>query len=308
MAGGKWPFNKCLVINDDVIQLAWRRKQKPMFEKVFPRSQYLEWNAMIVEPRLPISVCVIAGNEAHRIRRALESVAGWTSETVVLLNDDVNDGTDKIAAECGANVFREPWKGHIAQKNSAARNASKEWILGLDADEVVSPELRMEIQQWFARPEKLQGIDALSFPRCTFYCGRWIRHGDWYPDRQTRLWRRGRAEWGGTDPHDKLIVDGKVGRLKSDLQHFSNDSVNAHIQKIIPFTDEFVRQQAQSRPTSLLTGLAIRPVWRFVRAYFFRLGFLDGWQGCYIAWLNAFSTASKYAKLRECQLKLRSLQ
>jgi glycosyltransferase involved in cell wall biosynthesis len=254
---------------------------------------------------LPISVCLIAGNEAHRISRALESVTGWTSEIIVILNDDVNDGTDKIALEFGAKIFRQSWRGHIAQKNSAAENASREWILGLDADEVVSQELRAEIQQWFARPEKLREFTALSFPRCTFYCGRWIRHGDWYPDRQTRLWRRGAAKWGGVDPHDKLIVDGNIGRLKSNLQHFSNDSVNAHIQKIIPFTDEYVRQNSQSGPGSQIAGLAIRPVWRFVRAYFFRLGFLDGWQGGYIAWLNAFSTASKYAKLRESRINAR---
>ena len=85
-----------------------------------PFRKHLEWYAMTVQPRLPISVCLIAGNEAHRIRRALESVTSWTSETIVVLNDDVNDGTDKMAAEFGANVFREPWKGHVAQKNSAA--------------------------------------------------------------------------------------------------------------------------------------------------------------------------------------------
>jgi glycosyltransferase involved in cell wall biosynthesis len=257
----------------------------------------------MAEARLPISVCLIAANEAHRIRGALQSVAGWTSEIIVVLNDDVNDGTDKIAESFGAKVFREPWKGHIKQKNSAAQKASNEWILGLDSDEVVSPELRAEIQQWFAAPEKLKGTAALSFPRCTFYCGRWIRHGDWYPDRQIRLWRRGEAEWGGVDPHDKLIVRGNIQKLKSNLQHFTNESVNAHIQKIIPFTDEFVRQHPDGHPGTQIAGLWIRPVWRFVRAYFFRLGFLDGWQGCYIAWLNAFSTASKYAKLRERQLK-----
>jgi glycosyltransferase involved in cell wall biosynthesis len=257
----------------------------------------------MAEEHLPISVCLIASNEAHRIRRALESVAGWTEEIIVVLNDDVNDGTDGIAGSLGAKVFREKWKGHIAQKNSAAQKTSREWILGLDADEVISPELRGEIKEWFAKPGRLHDITAFSFPRCTFYCGRWIRHGDWYPDRQTRLWRRGAAEWGGMDPHDKLIVNGGVQKLKSDLQHFSNDSVNAHIGKIIPFTDEFVRQKEHSRPGLGISGLVIRPVWRFVRAYFFRLGFLDGWQGCYIAWLNAFSTASKYAKLRERQLQ-----
>lgn len=256
----------------------------------------------MAEERLPISVCLIAANEAHRIRRALESVTGWTGEIIVVLNDDVSDETGNIAGSFGAKVFREKWKGHIAQKNSAAQKAAGEWILGLDADEVISPELRQEIREWFAHPEKLRAIAALNFPRCTCYCGRWIRHGDWYPDRQTRLWRRGAAEWGGVDPHDKLIVRGHVQKLKSNLQHFSNESVNAHIKKIIPFTDEFLRQHPQRRPGWGISGLAIRPAWRFIRAYFFRLGFLDGWQGCYIAWLNAFSTASKYAKLRERQV------
>ena len=261
---------------------------------------------MTAQPRLPISVSLIAGNEAQRIRRSLESVASWTSEIVVVLNDDVNDGTDKIAGSFGAKVFREPWGGFIAQKNSAAAKTSQPWILNLDADEAVSPELRDEIFRCF--DANSGSCAAFSFPRCSFYLGRWIRHGDWYPDRCLRLWRRGCGQWAGIDPHAKIIIEGRVVRLQKDLQHFSNDSVNAHIRKIIPFTDEFVRQQAQSRPTSLLTGLVIRPVWRFVRAYFFRLGFLDGWQGCYIAWLNAFSTASKYAKLRECQLKARGFQ
>ena len=253
----------------------------------------------MAETRLPISVCMIAGNEATRIRRALESVASWTSEIMVVLNDDVSDGTDKIAAEFGAKVFREPWKGHIAQNNSAAQKAAQPWILGLDADEVVSPELRAEIHKLFTAPKNFSGIAAFSFPRCTFYCGRWIRHGDWYPDRQTRLWRQGTAEWRGLDPHYKLFVHGDVRKLRSDLHHFSNDSVNAHIRKIIPFTDDFVRQHSQRPAGPQISGLIIRPVWRFVRAYFIRLGFLDGWQGLYIAWLNAFSTASKYAKLRE---------
>jgi glycosyltransferase involved in cell wall biosynthesis len=251
--------------------------------------------------KLPISVCMIAGNEARRIRRALESVVGWTSEIIVVLNDDVNDGTDKIAESYGAKVFREPWKGHIAQKNSAAAKAGSEWILGLDADEAISPELREEIEKRFVAPENLQPFAAFSFPRCTFYCGRWIRHGDWYPDRQTRLWRRGTAEWGGVDPHDKLLVRGRVGKLKCNLLHFSNESVNAHLCKIIPFTDEFVRQHSDRTVGPVFFGLMVRPAWRFIRAYFLRFGFLDGWQGLFIAWLNAFSSACKYAKRREAE-------
>src|SRR5271169_1007898 len=129
---------------------------------------------MVTTPKqLPISVCLVAGNEAHRIRRALDSVAGWTTEIIIVLNADVADGTEQIAAEFGAKIFREPWKGFGGQKNSASEKAGSEWILGLDADEAVSPKLQNEIRRLFAAPEKLRAFSAFSFPRCTFYCGRW---------------------------------------------------------------------------------------------------------------------------------------
>jgi glycosyltransferase involved in cell wall biosynthesis len=256
---------------------------------------------MAAGEHLPLSVCIIAGNEARRIEKALESVAVWTCEIILLLNEDVNDGTDKIAELFGAKVFREPWKGHIAQKNSAALKASQEWILALDADEVVSPALRSEIQKLFARPGDLQNFAAFSFPRCSFYCGRWIRHGDWYPDRQTRLWRRSQAEWGGINPHDKLIVNGPVRRLNHDLLHFTNESIAHHLSKIAPFQAVFVKDRlANSRPVRLYE-LTLRPFWRFFRAYFLRLGVLDGWQGYYIAKFNAFSTLTKYAMVLEAE-------
>ncbi len=248
---------------------------------------------------LPISVCMISGAEAHRIGRALESVSGWVAEIIVVLNHDVADGTEEIAARHGAKVFREPWKGHIDQKNSAAAKASQPWLLGLDADEAVSPALKEEIARVFADESRLGRAVAFSFPRLTWYCGRWIRHGDWYPDRKTRLWRRGQAKWGGLNPHDKLIVDGAEERLAADLYHFTNDSIAHHVRKIIPYTEDFVRQSARERKGASFTDLVVRPFWKFLRGYVFRLGFLDGWQGYYIAWANAFSVVTKYARLRE---------
>ncbi len=257
----------------------------------------------MAEIRLPISVCLIAANEAHRIRGALESVAPWTSEIIVVLNDDVNDGTDKIAESFGAKVFREPWKGHVAQKNSAAEKASGDWILGLDADEVISPGLRSEIQKLFLEPEKIKPIAAFSFPRCTFYSGRWIRHGDWYPDRKVRLWRRGQAKWGGLNPHDAVIVNGRTKKLNEDLLHYSMEDLNHLIRKTISYTDIIARQKFESGQHAGLFTLWFRPFWRFVRGYFLRQGFLDGWQGFSIAWLGAFYTFLRYAKVRELKLQ-----
>jgi hypothetical protein len=132
--------------------------------------------------------------EAHRIGRALESVAGWGAEIVVLLNQEVQDGTEQVVARFGGTVYREPWKGFIGQKNSVAAKTAQPWVLNLDADEVVSAPLRAELEGLFRDPSKSAPPTAFEFPRCTLYHGRWIRHGDWYPDRVQR-WRRGAAQW-----------------------------------------------------------------------------------------------------------------
>jgi glycosyltransferase involved in cell wall biosynthesis len=249
-----------------------------------------------------ISVCTISGAEAGRIGRALASVQDWTLERIVVLNEEVRDGTEEIAVKLGARVYREKWKGYIAQKNSAAEKAKGEWILDLDADEAVSPELRDEILRTLSNPDLACGATAFSFPRLSWYCGRWIRHGDWYPDRTIRLWRKGKARWGGVDPHAILKVDGAISRLRADLLHFSRESINVHLGKLSHFSDEFVRQHKDSATVPGVFDLAARPLWRFVRAYFLRLGFLDGWPGYYIAAHTSFSTLLRYAKLREARL------
>lgn len=243
---------------------------------------------------------MISGAEAHRIGRALESVTAWADELIVVLNDEVRDGTEQTAEQNGAKVFREPWKGFIGQKNSAAQKATRPWLLNLDADEVVSPALAEEIAGVVSAPAAAHA--AYEFPRCTFYCGRWIRHGDWYPDRVRRLWRNGTGRWVGQDPHASLEVQGSVGRLRADLLHHSNESIARQIAKIAPYHAEFVRQRVAAGKSAGLLELAARPAWRFLRGYFFRLGFLDGWPGFYVAALSSFSTLTRYALVREAQL------
>ncbi len=249
--------------------------------------------------RLPVSVCIISGAEAHRIRATLASVVEWTSEIIVVLNEDVADGTDTVCQSFGARVFREPWKGHIDQKNSAATKAVHPWILGIDTDEIVSPELRREIEQVLSDPARAMNYGAFSFPRCSRLCGRWIRHGDWYPDRSVRLWRRGAARWGGVNPHDKLMVDGRIGRLQGDLLHHTAESIDRLVIKIPAYSTDFVKQRLTQGRGASVVELVVRPWWRFMRGYILKLGFLDGWQGYYIACFNAFAAATRYAKVHE---------
>jgi len=256
---------------------------------------------MSPSPRLPVSVCMISGAEAHRIGRALESVSGWAGEIVVVLNQDVADGTEELAQSLGAKVYREAWKGHVAQKNSAAQKATQPWILGLDADEVVSAGLQAEFRKLLDGSLGAGNCAAYQFPRLTQYLGRWIRHGDWYPDFQLRLWQRGAAQWGGIDPHDRLEVRGSIGRLRGDLLHYSMESLEHQVQKMLRYADDFARLRAgQGRRVGYL-DLLTRPAWRFLRSYVLKLGFLDGWQGLCIAWTTAFYTFLRYARARELQ-------
>jgi glycosyltransferase involved in cell wall biosynthesis len=239
---------------------------------------------------------MIAGAEAHRIRRALESVAGWTRELIVVVNEEVRDGTEEIALRHGARVFREPWKGFIGQKNSAQAKASQPWVLGLDADEEVSAGLRDEILALFGSgPDPFA---AYSMPRCSYYFGRWIRHGDWYPDRCIRLWPQGRGAWTGIDPHAMPRVEGAVRVLRGDLLHYSMETFEHQIAKTMAYADDFVRHCAERGDRVTYADLVLRPAWRFVRGFVFRLGFLDGWQGYSIAWMTAFYTFLRYAKAR----------
>ncbi|MCB1127308.1 MAG: glycosyltransferase family 2 protein [Verrucomicrobiae bacterium] len=250
--------------------------------------------------RSPLSVCVVSGAEAHRIGRMLESVADWVAEILVVLDDRAQDDTAAIVERFGGRVFREPWKGFVGQKNSASDRASQPWLLNLDADEVVSPALGRQIRD--AITTSPPSSPAFEFPRCTYYCGRWIRHGDWYPDRVTRLWRRGRARWVGEEPHARLEVEGGIGRLSADLLHFSNDRIAGQIAKIAPYHADFVKHRVAAGKSAGLFELAVRPAWRFLRAYFLRRGFLDGWPGFYIAALSAFSTLTRYTMVREAEL------
>jgi glycosyltransferase involved in cell wall biosynthesis len=251
--------------------------------------------------KLPISVCIVGGNEAHRIRRTLESVAGWTSEIVLAIDDKVKDGTDKIGESYGAKVISQPWRGHAVHRDFASANASQPWLFAIDADEVVTPELRDEITRLFEQHQSNPPCTAYSFPRCTFYHGRWIRHGDWYPDRKARLWQRGRANWGEAHLHESLVVNGDTGRLDNDLLHFSMESLEHEMKKTLLTVEYFVQECAAKNKKIHFIDVLFRPWWRFVRAYILRLGFLDGWQGLAIARIIAIYTFLRYLKVYQVQ-------
>ena len=248
----------------------------------------------------PLSVVIIAKNEAPNLPRCLASVQDWTAEIVLLLND-TTDASETIAKKFGARVDHQPWLGYRDTKNAALALATHNWVLSLDADEEVSPALRDAITAFFARSD-FSRFGGARFPRKVWFIDRWITHGDWYPDLSLRLFRRDRARWGGDEfVHEKITCGGVIATLRGDLHHYSFPTLSSHVAKINPFADLFLRQH-QSRGTKFSAATAIfRPGWRFFRAYILKLGFLDGYPGFYIARATAFAAFVRYSRLYEAE-------
>ncbi len=241
---------------------------------------------------------IVAKNEAHHLPRCLASVQGWVAEIVVVLND-TTDASESIALAVGARVQHLPWQGYRDTKNAALALAAHNWVLALDADEEVSPELRAVIVAFFGDIDQYSGA---RFPRKVWFIDRWITHGDWYPDHCLRLFRRDRARWsGGAFVHETITCDGGVATLRGDLHHYSFPTLASHVAKINPFADLFLRQQQADGARFSFPAAVFRPGWRFFRAYVLRRGFLDGFPGWYIAWATAFGALVRYSRLFEAE-------
>lgn len=253
-----------------------------------------------METPLPLSVAIITYNEEDRLERCLRSVADIASE-VILVDSGSTDGTLAIAEQFGAKIYQQAWLGYRDQKNLALDHCSQSWVLALDADEEISLELKNEVVTFFQQGEDKR-IAGVRFPRKTWFLGRWIRHGDWYPDFQLRLFRRDQGRW--REPiHEFVEVHGRVTTFSGELLHYSFPSMNSYIDKINPFADEFFKKQDDQKKTWSLCKNLTRPLWRFFRGYILRCGFLDGFPGLWIAVATTFSTFVRYSRSYETKIK-----
>lgn len=246
--------------------------------------------------RPPLSVTLISLNEEANIARALESVR-WADDWVVI-DSGSTDRTVAIAEAMGARVVRNPWPGYGQQKNFAQAQARHDWVLNLDADEVVSPELAAEIRGALARAAD-DGTRGFAIPRRTLYLGRWIRHGGWYPNRLVRLADRRHARWSEPSVHEALQVEGPVRSLREDLLHYSfagiQDQVLTNL-RLSRLGYEELRRRGQ-RPS--LLRLLLKPIGKFLETYLFKQGFRDGMPGLIISANAAHSMFLKQAYLFE---------
>ena len=252
-------------------------------------------------PRLPLSLSIVSMNEETNLRRCLQSAADLATE-IVVVDSGSTDKTCDVAREFGALVQHQDWLGHRDQKQVALNLCTQPWVLVMDCDEELSPELRDSLQRFFAAEDNRRP-DGASMNRLTWFMQRWIRHGDWYPDRKLRLFRREKAKAGGEPEHDKfeLAPGSNTVHLRGDLLHYSFRDIRHYLSKQIQFTEEFLKRERKAgRGFSLFHAIS-RPLWRFFRAYVLRLGALDGFPGLWIAGATAFFTFVRYSRTFEDQ-------
>jgi glycosyltransferase involved in cell wall biosynthesis len=241
-----------------------------------------------------VSVTVITKNEASDIGEALASVS-WADEMIVV-DSESTDATVAIARRHTDRVIVREWPGYIAQKNYAASLASHDWILSLDADERVTPELAAEIKATLATPPSHA---AFHMPRVTWHLGRWIRTTDWYPDDQMRLYDRRLAEWTGRYVHEAVSVRGTTARLRGELQHYAYRDIADHLETIDRYTTYAATEMHERGRRAGLLQIAGHPALAFLRNYLAHGGIRDGVPGFIISAMNAYYVLLKFAKLWE---------
>ncbi len=249
--------------------------------------------------RPEIAAIVVCFNEEDNIGRCLASLS-WCDE-IVVVDAFSTDRTVEIARRHTDRVIQRRWAGYRDQKSFAHSQATKEWVFLVDSDEEVSPELKAEIDDALGRAGG--GTDAFAVPRLVYYLGRWWRRGGWYPDYDIRIFRRDRARWGGMDPHEKILVDGGVRRLRHPLLHYSYRNVADHWKRINRFTGISAAEQKSENRSWRMSDSLLRPAFRFFRSYVWKRGLLEGFPGFFVAATAAMYVFLKYAKLRELELR-----
>ncbi|MES2703571.1 MAG: glycosyltransferase family 2 protein [Bacteroidota bacterium] len=243
-----------------------------------------------------LSVVIITFNEERNLRRCLEAAMGVADE-IVVIDSGSTDDTKAIAKAYNAVVIEHAFEGYAQQKNFASCHAAHDWILSLDADEQLTPELTASILAVKQDPKHV----VYEMPRLTNYCGKWIRHCGWYPDRQTRLYNRTKGAWVEKKVHEYWQATDPVetkALLQGDLLHYSFATLDEHRAKIARYTDLAAADAAERGRSAGPLRIWLSPLWHFVSEYLFRLGFLDGAHGFTICRLSAYTAYLKYSKIR----------
>lgn len=245
---------------------------------------------------MKLSVVVITLNEEKNIKRCLDSTKNIGDEHVVV-DSFSSDNTVEIATEFGARIVSQEFLGYVGQRNYADEVATNDWVLMLDADEVISLELEKSILQIKENPRH----NIYELNRMTNYCGKWIKHCGWYPDRKIRLYNRTAGKWVGQLVHEywEAHNNERVGHLKGDLLHYSFYTIEEHIKQINKFTELSARANAQNGKSYSVLKMWFGPIIFFVNSFIFKLGFLDGYYGYLVCKFSSYAQLIKYSKTRQ---------
>lgn len=255
------------------------------------------WDFYFMSIKLPISLVVVTLNEEANLERCLSS-APFVSD-IVVVDSFSTDRTVEIAQKLGARVLQEKWRGFGPQKAFAVSQAKNEWVLCLDADEALGPDLQKEIQQKFSSLDPQVGYEL---PRRSFHLGRWINHGGWYPDAQLRLFHRQYSQWSSDVLHEKVQVKSKE-RLRADLLHWVFENLSDQVVTNDRYSSLGAQALAQKGTRFSLLKLIFKPWTKFVESYFLKQGFRDGLPGFIIAVGAAYSIFLRHAKLWESEIR-----
>lgn len=251
--------------------------------------------------RPPISGVVICCDEEVSIERCLASLQ--FCDEIVVVDSGSRDRTVEIARRFTDRVIDQPFLGYVEQKNFALEQAKHDWVVSLDADEALSAELQQEIQ------DALRGDDGSVYgyrlDRVTHYLGTWHDYGEWHPDWQLRVFRRSRGRWTGRNPHDRIQLEGPVGRLTGRLEHWTYENLAEHVRTIDRFSTEMARSLAQDGVRFRMRDLLFRPPARFLKGFVLRGGFRKGLPGFLVSVATSFYVFMKYAKLWELERRER---
>jgi glycosyltransferase involved in cell wall biosynthesis len=240
----------------------------------------------------PLSVCLVVQNEQENLPRVLQSVREIADE-IVVVDGGSTDRTQEIAREFGARVFFRAFTNHADQKNYAASLASQDWIFLLDADEELSEELKESVRRW---KERAPQFDVYEMPRLTCYLGAWIHHSRWYPDWQRRIYRRDIASFSGVI-HSALRYEGKIGRLRGNLLHYTIRTFAEHEAKLEKYTTAIAKEMFDQGRRNWRAAMWLATPWSWVHHFFLGAGFLDGYRGAVISQMAARGVRLKFSKL-----------
>jgi len=242
-----------------------------------------------------ISAVVITHNEEANIEECLASVS-W-AEDIVVVDAESADRTREVARRFTERVYEKPWEGYSQAKIYAISMAESQWVLSLDADERVTPELRDEIQSLEAEA----GVDGYLLPIKPLFLGRWIEHSGWYPGYKLRLFRKDRAYMTARKIHEGIRVEGSVGKLANPLLHYAYPTVKSYFSKFTRYTDLAAQELYQRGERASVGDIVLRPCYAFIKWYFLKRGFLDGLEGLVLCLFSSYYVLVKYVRLREME-------